>query len=438
MWSYTERASREYLSTGTRFPREILWAMGIVKAAAAHANYEAGLLSREKFLAIREEALALAEGRYDSLVTVDVYQTGSGTGLNLNVNEVIASKALENHGVRVHPLDDVNMSQSSNDVVPTAIRLASARVAREVGERLTLLYESLRAKEEEFSGLVKPGRTHLRDALPVTLGQELSGYSDAFLHDSKLLSEAVDYVLEVPLGGTAVGTGANAPEGYRDAAIRALRKLSGLPVRPGITFRGMKLLSDLAYLSSAYKIVALELWRLGQDIRLMYSGPFTGIAEIDIGTGAPGSSIMPGKKNPVTIESIMQASATVKAYDETVVTGLLMGELELSMAIPLTGYAVVNAGKLLVEALEAMATKVLPRIRPRPERMKELAVRSAAILTVLSPRLGYDRVARIAERLQSGASLEEALGAEGISIEEVEDLIRESIEKIRGKRGPGS
>ena len=397
--------------------------MGVVKAAAARANFELGLLDRVKYKAIYEEALALAEGRYDDLVGVDVYQTGSGTGLNLNVNEVIASKALENHGVRVHPLDDVNMSQSSNDVVPTAVRLAAARVALRVRGSLTSLYDSLRAMAEEYSGLVKPGRTHLRDALPVTLGQELSGYSDAFIHDSSMLDNAISYVLEVPLGGTAVGTGANSPREYRERALRALREMSGLPIRPGSTFRGMKLLSDLAYLSSAYKILALELWRLGQDLRLMYSGPFTGIAEVDIESRAPGSSIMPGKKNPVTIESIMQASLMVKAYDELVSTGLLQGEFELSMAIPVTGYTIVTAGKLLAEALEAMTRKVIPSVKPRVERMRKLARKSAALLTVLSPRLGYDKVAMIAERLQAGVSLEEALQAEGIDIKEVEGLL---------------
>ncbi|MCE4600847.1 MAG: fumarate hydratase [Desulfurococcales archaeon] len=428
MGSYVEKARTGYLDTGTRFPREIIWGMGLVKAAAAEANYRLGLLSPDKYRAIKAEALRLADGKYDRDIDVDVFQTGSGTGLNLNVNEVIARKAWENHGVKVHPLDDVNMSQSSNDVVPTAIRLAALKTGVKVRDSLRRLIDVLSRYVEEYSGLVKPGRTHLRDALPVTLGQELSAYLDAFRHDYRLLGHALEYVGEVPLGGTAVGTGVNSPEGYRDLAINELARLSGLPVSPANTFRAMRLLTDIVLLSSVYRVIALELWRLSQDLRLMFSGPFTGIGEIDIRQDIPGSSIMPGKRNPVTLEAIMQASTQAVGIDATISNASMLGEFELSMGIPVTGYNVVVQAKLLLEALGKMSDLVLPSIEPRPDRMRSLAYRSAALLTVLSPVLGYDRVAAIVKRLQEGASLEEALEEAGLEPDRVRELL--DLEKM--------
>ncbi|MEB3806136.1 MAG: fumarate hydratase [Desulfurococcales archaeon] len=428
MVSYVEKARRGYLDTGTGFPHEIIWGMGLVKAAAAEANYRLGLLPLDKYRAIKAEALRLADGEYDGDIDVDVFQTGSGTGLNLNVNEVIARKAWENHGVKVHPLDDVNMSQSSNDVVPTAIRLAAVKTGAKTRESLGRLIDTLSRYVEEYSGLVKPGRTHLRDALPVTLGQELSAYLDAFKHDHRLLGHALEYVGEVPLGGTAVGTGVNSPEGYRDLAVDELAKLSGLQVSPANTFRAMRLLTDIVFLSSVYRVIALELWRLSQDLRLMFSGPFTGISEIDIRQDIPGSSIMPGKRNPVTLEAIMQASTQAAGIDATISNASMLGEFELSMGIPVTGYNIVVQAKLLSEALDKMSDLVLPSIEPRPERMRSLAYRSAALLTVLSPVLGYDRVAAIVKRLQEGASLEEALEEAGLEPERVRGLL--DVEKL--------
>lgn len=350
---YTSMASRYYLETGTGIPRRLVWAMGLVKYAAARANVELGVLDGRRGKAIMEVALELAGGRFDGDIAVDVFQTGSGTGLNMNVNEVIAREASRRAGVEVDPYDHVNKSQSSNDVVPTAIRLAAARGARDALEALRALVSRLESLARETMDAVKPGRTHLRDALPVTLGLELGAFAQAFRLDSNLLEQAVEAVLEVPLGGTAVGTGVNAPDGYSELAVRYLAEASGIPVRlAGSPMRPMRLLTDLLALSSAYRVIAVDLWRLSQDLRLMYSGPNTGLGEIEIRVDIPGSSMMPGKRNPVTLEAAMQAAAHVMGLDQSMLQASLLGELELSMGIPLAGLLSSDIDVLVVTNIE--------------------------------------------------------------------------------------
>ncbi len=408
--SYASRASGFYLETGTRIPRRLLWAMGLVKYAAARANVELGVLDERRGRAIMEVALELARGRFDGDIVVGVFQTGSGTGLNMNVNEVIAREASRRAGVEVDPYDHVNKSQSSNDVVPTALRLAAARGARDVLEALEALMARLESLARETMDAVKPGRTHLRDALPVTLGMELEAFAQAFKLDSRLLEQAVEAVLEVPLGGTAVGTGVNAPEGYAELAVRYLAEASGIPVKlAGSPMRPMRLLTDLLALSSAYRVIAVDLWRLSQDLRLMYSGPNTGFGEIEIHVDIPGSSMMPGKRNPVTLEAAMQAAAHVIGLDQSMLHASLLGELELSMGIPLAGYVADKQATLLTEALSKVAGKVIAAIEPRRERMRRLAESSQALVTLLAPYIGYQAASRVAGLLAQGKTLPEAL-----------------------------
>jgi fumarate hydratase class II len=431
---YTRMSQSYFLETGTRFPRRIIWAMGCIKAAAARANMELGLLDRKRGEAIVRASRELAEGMHDGKVIVDVYQTGSGTGLNMNVNEVIAERASQLAGVEVHPNDHVNMSQSSNDVVPTAIRLAALAELRDgLLPELEKLASKLEELGEKYANIVKPGRTHLRDALPVTLGVELASYAPSLRMSLGLLAAVSRELGRVPLGGTAVGTGLNAHPGYPRLAVKRLSEESGLRLEvEGLKPRKMKLVTDLLALSSVARLVAVDVWRLSQDLRLMFSGPRTGLNEIDLEVELPGSSMMPGKKNPVTLEAVMQASAQVMGIDSSVLHSSLLGEFELSMGLPLVGYNVVSQLQLLAEALRKLREQVLERIKPNRARMEELARSSLALVTVLSPVIGYERASKLAERLASGASLLDAAREVG-----AEDEVRRLLENVAELTRPG-
>jgi len=422
---YVEKAVEVFLSTGTRFPRRIIWAMGLIKYAAAKANTELGLLDPKIGDAIMKASMMLAEGKLDHLVVVDVFQTGSGTGLNMNVNEVIASKASEISGAKVHPNDHVNMGQSSNDVVPSAIRVAAvAEVVERLVPSMKRFLDSLERLASRTEDVVKPGRTHLRDALPVTMGQEFSAYADAFRHDLGLLEGVLPYVRELPIGGTAVGTGINAHPRLGEMVVDELRKLTGLEFYvAGSRFRAMRLLSDMVSLSSVLRTTAIDLIRLCQDLRLMFSGPFTAIGEIDIPQEVAGSSIMPGKTNPVTVEASMLASAQVVGLDAANSYANLFGEFELSMAVPLIGYNVVTQISLLSEAMDKMATYVIDRVTPLRERARELAEKSPALITVISPIIGYDKATQVAIKVAQGTPIRQALKEVGLSDEEIERIL---------------
>ncbi|MCQ4345236.1 MAG: lyase family protein, partial [Sulfolobaceae archaeon] len=326
---YTETAPKLFLNTGTKFPRRIVWAMGLVKYSAAKVNSDLGLLDKRIAEAIMAVAKDLMDGKLDDRIVLDVFQTGSGTGLNMNVNEVIAEEASKRFGIKVHPNDHVNMGQSSNDTVPTAIRIAAvAEVEERLIPALKKVISTLHTKSEEFKDVAKAGRTHLRDAMPVTLGQELSAYEDAFAHDLRLLNHALDYVRELPIGGTAVGTGINAHPDFQARCIEVYNELTKLGFVPANKFRGLRLLTDLLTLSGVMRTIAVDLYRLSQDIRLMFSGPMTGLNEIDLPSQEEiaGSSIMPGKTNPVTVEATLLAVSQVMGLDEANVKASMLGD----------------------------------------------------------------------------------------------------------------
>lgn len=422
---YVESAKKVFLNTGTRIPREMIWAIGIVKYAAARANKELGLLDPDMAEAIMRASLELAEGKYDDLIQVDVFQTGSGTGLNMNANEVIALKAGEALGRDVHPNDHVNKGQSSNDVIPTVVRMAAVETALTlVKPALSRMVRALEEKASETMDDVKPGRTHLRDALPVTLGQELDAWRDALSRHLRTLDAAVENLMELPLGGTAVGTGLNTHPQYPEKAISFIREKTGRQYKPAASkFRAMRSITDVLTLSSVYKAIALDLWRLAQDLRLMYSGPNTGFNEIDMPQKVPGSSIMPGKVNPVTVEAVMQASSHIVGMEQSLTQATLLGELELSMGLPLAGYTIVSQASLLAEALNKMAEHAVETLKPNKQRMRELAENSQALITVLSPKIGYDKAAELSRMIYEGKSVREALKAAGLSDDEVERLL---------------
>ena len=424
---YVEGSKRVFLSTGTRFPREVIWAVGAIKYSAAKSNVELGLLDKEIGRTIQAKAKELMEGTHDVMVSVDVYQTGSGTGLNMNANEILAELSSEEMGKRVHPNDHVNMSQSSNDVGPTAIRVAGAiAINRNLLPALEGMSRSLRALSRKTSTVYKSGRTHLRDALPVTMGQEFGAYADEFARDTKLVKETMQYLLELPIGGTAVGTGLNADPKFGGMVAKEVARLSGLRFASAKNkFRPTRLLTDMSSVSGTMRSVSIDLYRLCQDLRLMFSGPLTALGEIDIPTQeeVAGSSIMPGKTNPVTVESVLLATAEVIGLDSANAFAAGLGEFELTMGVPLMGYNVVLQAKLLSEALNKLSSLVIDHVVPIKEKARGYAETSPALITLVSPKIGYDKATEIGKQMAKGVSIRTALKSLGYGEKEIAAIL---------------
>ena len=424
---YVEGSKRVFLNTGTRFPREVIWAIGAIKSAAAKSNSELGLLDGQRGRAIQAKARELMKGDHDSQMVVDVYQTGSGTGLNMNANEVIAELATEALGEKVHPNDHVNMSQSSNDVGPTAIRVAAAMVvSQSLIPAIKEISVSLGRLSKRTGKVYKSGRTHLRDALPVTMGQEFGAYADEFERDAELVESAMQYLFDLPIGGTAVGTGLNADPKFGGKVAGEVARLSGLPFRSAKNkFRPTRLLTDLSSLSGTMRSVSVDLSRLCQDLRLMFSGPLTGIGEIDIPTQeeVAGSSIMPGKTNPVTLESALLASAEVVGLDGANLVAASLGEFELTMGVPLMGYNIVLQASLLSEALRKVSSLVVDHVVPRKERARGYAETSPALITLVSPKIGYDKATVMGKQIANGVTIRAALKKLGFGDKEIDTIL---------------
>lgn len=424
---YVEGSKRVFLNTGTRFPREVIWAVGAIKYSAAKSNVELGLLDNEIGRAVQAKAGELMKGTHDSLMVVDVFQTGSGTGLNMNANEVLAELASKEIGRKVHPNDHVNVGQSSNDVGPTAIRIAAAvAVSRDLLPALGGMSKSLVGLSKRTAAVYKAGRTHLRDALPVTMGQEFGAYAEEFSRDAELVQKTMQYLLDLPIGGTAVGTGLNADPKFGGMVAKEVADLSGLRfVSAKNKFRPTRLLTDISSLSGTMRSVAIDMYRLCQDLRLMFSGPLTGFGEIDIPTQeeVAGSSIMPGKTNPVTVESAILAAAEVVGLDGANAFAASLGEFELTMGVPLMGYNVVLQAKLLAEALNKLSSLVVDHIVPKKERARGYAETSPALITLVSPKIGYDRAAQIGKQMAKGVSIRDALRKLGYGKKEIDAIL---------------
>ncbi len=424
---YVEGSKKVFLSTGTRFPREIIWAVGAIKYSAAKSNVELGLLDKEIGRVVQAKAKELMKGIHDDMMQVDVFQTGSGTGLNMNANEIIAELSSAELGKKVHPNDHVNMSQSSNDVGPTAIRVAAAMaVSENLLPAIDGMNSSLRTLSKKTSTVYKSGRTHLRDALPVTMGQEFGAFADEFSRDSDLVEETMRYTLELPIGGTAVGTGLNADPKFGGLVAKEVADLSGLGFTSAKNkFRSTRLLTDMLSLSGSMRSVSIDLYRLCQDLRLMFSGPLTGLGEIDIPTQeeVAGSSIMPGKTNPVTVESVLLACAEVVGLDGANTLAAQLGEFELTMGVPLIGYNVVMQAKLLSEALNRLASLVIDHIVPNKDRARGYAETSPALITLVSPKIGYDKATEIGKGMAKGVPIRTALKKLGYSEKEIDAIL---------------
>ncbi|WP_460463621.1 class II fumarate hydratase [Arthrobacter pigmenti] len=400
----TQRAVENFPISGTTLERAHIEALARIKKAAATANAELNVLDDERAKAIATAADEVASGKYDAHFPIDIYQTGSGTSSNMNTNEVIATlatRALKESGseAEVHPNDHVNASQSSNDVFPTSVHVAAtSALTNDLIPALEYLAASLERKAEEFSTIVKSGRTHLMDATPVTLGQEFGGYAAQVRYAVERIKASLPRVAEVPLGGTAVGTGINTPAGFSERVIELLAADAKLPLTEARDhFEAQANRDGLVEVSGMLRTIAVSLTKISNDLRWMGSGPNTGLGEIAIPDLQPGSSIMPGKVNPVICEAVLQVCAQVMGNDTTVAWAGTNGMFELNVGIPVIARNVLESTRLLSNSTRVMADKMIDGITANEERARFLAEASPSIVTPLNKVIGYEAAAKIAK-----------------------------------------
>jgi fumarate hydratase class II len=402
----TQRAVENFPVSGRPLPRPFLRALGIIKQACAAANAKLGEVDKKLAAAIAQAAAEVADGKLDRHFPIDVYQTGSATSTNMNANEVIANRACQLLGKAigsrdaVHPNDHVNRSQSSNDVIPTALHVACAEeAARRVVPALEGLAEALGAKAKEFDAVLKIGRTHLQDATPVRLGQVFGGYAAQVRNGVARIHAALPRLCELALGGTAVGTGINCPPGFAADAVARIAEMTGLPfVEAPDHFEAQAGRDAAVELAGALNTVAVSLYRIANDIRFLGSGPRCGIGEIRLPATQPGSSIMPGKVNPVMSEMLMQVAMRVMGNHVTVTAGGASGVFELNVAIPLIADALLESLHLLANGARVFTEKCVRGIEADEERAAELIEKSLMLCTALAPVIGYDKAAAIAKK----------------------------------------
>lgn len=412
----TQRAVENFPISGITLERRHIEALARIKKAAARANAELGVLDKDIADAIVAAAEEVASGAHDAHFPVDVFQTGSGTSSNMNTNEVIATLATRSLGRDVHPNDHVNASQSSNDVFPTSVHVAAASaLVGDLVPKLERLASSLEAKAREFAHVYKSGRTHLMDATPVTLGQEFGGYAAAVRLGIERLQAALPRVAEVPLGGTAVGTGINTPPGFPQRVIALLAEDTGLPITEARDhFEAQSARDALVEVSGALKVIAVSLTKICNDLRWMGSGPNTGLAEIYLPDLQPGSSIMPGKVNPVVPEAVLMVCARVVGNDATVAWAGASGSFELNVQIPVMALGVLESMRLLANAAEVLAVKTVDGIVANVERARRYAEASPSIVTPLNRVIGYENAATIAKHaVKHGLTVRDATIALG-------------------------
>jgi fumarate hydratase class II len=414
----TQRAVDNFPISGIRFGRRFIWALGLIKGSAASVAGERGYVDQAKAGWIRQAADEVMAGALDGHFPLDVFQTGSATSTNTNANEVIAHRAAELAGGEpIHPNDHVNYGQSSNDVIPTAIHVAAAAACREdLLPALERLASALEAKAAEFAHVVKSGRTHLMDAVPVTLGQEFAGYAAMVRKGSERVTTVLPDLEELALGGTAVGTGINAPAGFPAAVIAVMAERTGFPFREAANHFEAQGGKDATLMASgALKAVAGSLFKVANDIRWLGSGPTSGIAELRIPDLQPGSSIMPGKVNPVMSEMMMQVAGQVMGNDTAVAWGAANGNFELNVMMPLIAHNLLQSIALLAAAARVFAEKCVDGLKANEGRAKELLERNAIVVTALNPYIGYDNGAKIAkEASATGRSVRELVLEKGL------------------------
>jgi fumarate hydratase, class II len=435
LWgAQTQRSLQNFNISGERQPSEIIRALVQIKRSSAVVNHLLGILDDRKAAAIIAAADEVLAGRHDDEFPLVVWQTGSGTQTNMNVNEVLANRASEllggprGEGRLIHPNDEVNLSQSSNDVFPTAMHVAAVEVIRNrLMPALMKLKSTLGAKSVEFADIVKIGRTHLQDATPLTLGQEFSGYAAQLEQADRHLHGALPHLCELALGGTAVGTGLNAPAGYAEKVAAELARLTGLPfVTAPNKFEVMAAADALVHAHGALKTLAASLMKIANDIRWLASGPRSGIGELSIPENEPGSSIMPGKVNPTQSEAVTMLCCQVFGNDVAVNFGGASGNFELNVFRPMIAHNFLQSVRLLADGMASFNDRCAEGIQPNRERIGELVDRSLMLVTALNPHIGYDKSAQIAKKAHhEGTSLRDAALALGyVTAQEFDEWVR--------------
>ncbi|MER6494996.1 class II fumarate hydratase [Streptomyces griseorubiginosus] len=398
----TQRAVENFPISGQRIERAHIEALARIKGAAAKVNARLGVLDKDIAEAVQEAAEEVAEGKWDEHFPIDVFQTGSGTSSNMNTNEVIATLATERlgEGRSVHPNDHVNASQSSNDVFPSSIHIAAtAAVTQDLIPALEHLAAALTRKSEEFADVVKSGRTHLMDATPVTLGQEFGGYAAQIRYGVERLTASLPRLAELPLGGTAVGTGINTPPGFSAAVIEEVARTTGLPLTEARDhFEAQGARDGIVETSGQLRTIAVGLTKIANDLRWMSSGPRTGLAEISLPDLQPGSSIMPGKVNPVIPEAVLMVAAQVIGNDATVATAGAAGNFELNVMLPVIAKNVLESIRLLANVSRLLADRTVDGIVAHRERAREYAESSPSVVTPLNKYIGYEEAAKVAKK----------------------------------------
>jgi fumarate hydratase class II len=423
----TQRAVLNFPISGQPMPHRFLRALALIKLAAAETNGELGLIDPDVANAIAAAAASVADGDHDEQFPIDIYQTGSGTSTNTNMNEVIAHLAARRLGGdrKVHPNDDVNRSQSSNDTIPTALQLSAAMaIEEELLPALERLHTALVAKEQEFWPIVKTGRTHLQDATPIRLGQEFRGYAGQVEESMRRARTAQAELLEIPLGGTAVGTGINAHPEYAFRTTARLSTLSGLAVREtGNHFHAQATLDAAIAAHGAIRTIALSLWKIASDIRLMAMGPRAGLGELALPETQPGSSIMPGKVNPVIVESLTMVVARVVGNDATIAFGQTGSLLELNLMLPVAAAALLESITLLAAAADNFSARAIEGLSAT-ERGPQLVEQGLMLATALAPVIGYDEATRLAkDALKSGRTIRELALERGMDPVDLDRLL---------------
>jgi len=447
-WAYygaqTQRALENFPVSGLRQHRSFIKATAWVKLAAARVNCRLGLLEGELACAIERAAQEVVEGKWDAHFVVDPFQAGAGTSHNMNANEVIANRANELLGMPlgtyrpIHPNDHVNMAQSTNDVIPTAMRLAALDMHPALLAAVEECAEAFRLKGLAFGKVLKAGRTHLQDAVPLTLGQEFGAYAEALGREADRLRDASDALARLGIGGTAVGTGLNAHPRYHAEMIGELEALTGMRLRSALNlFEAMQNMADIAAYSACLRNSALTLTRIANDLRLLASGPMTGLAEISLPAVQPGSSIMPGKVNPVMAEMLNMVCFHVLGNDTCIAYCTQAGQLELNVMMPIMAYNLCQAMEILTRGLQLFTSRCVQGIEANEQMCRFWAERSLAIVTALNPYIGYAQAATVcAEALRTGRSIREVVLQRGLlppeQLDRILDLERMAQGGIQG------
>ena len=443
---HTQRSIENFPISRLRMPFELIRAIAAIKQACALANNELGFIDSSRAKAIVRASLEIQEGKFNSQFPLDVFQAGSGTSTNMNVNEVIASRASQFMGGRkgqrslVHPNDHVNKGQSTNDVIPSAIRIASSRKLGQLLLNLELLRKTLKKKGREFEDIIKSGRTHLQDAVPIALGQEFNAYAAAVEKRIARLKNIRIFLSQLGIGGNAVGTGLNTHPDFRKLIIRNVNKITGMEfsiAKDGI--EATHSLTDFAELSAHLKLIAIDLNRIANDLRLMSSGPETGFHEINLPAVEPGSSIMPGKINPSIAEAVNMACHRTIGNDATITMSAAAGQLELNTHMPVVGYALLESLELMANSAKIFAEKCISGITANAEQCRWYVEHSMAMATALNPYSGYDNAAKIVkEAVQKGKTIREVAAEQNVlpseelnRVLEPKSMIRPNLKKRR-------